>query len=254
MEINTTLYTKQPNLCIALPKGVANIDPQDDSCQIYGHDIFSYVIMRDAKFAVTSRQISANADAKIEVRRERLVDWLIYVAQEYKCSQETLYQTVDILDRCLSKAKFKKEYLQLLGITSFWIATKLDEYNPADIKDLCRLTDNSVTSAKILAMERKILEITNFQLYGTEPMTFICRFLKAGSNHFLDKTKFTYELSILLMDAMLLKLWKDTKDASTVKKVKNQFVTPWNRCCFYFLHKLIYSAANFCFNKGLCMI
>ena len=239
MEINTTLYTKQPNLCITLQKGVTNIDPHDDSCQIYGHDIFNYVLMRDAKFVVTSKQISANADAKIEVRRERLVDWLIHVAQDYKCSQETLYHTVDILDRCLSKAKFKTEYLQLLGITSFWIATKLDEYNPADIKDLCRLTENSVTSANILAMERKILEITNFELYGTEPMTFICRFLKAGSHHFLDKTKFTYELSILLMDAMLLKLWKDTKDARTVKKVKNRFVTPWNDCYFYLLHKLI---------------
>ena len=114
MEINTTLYTKQPNLCIALPKGVTNIDPHDESCQIYGHDIFSYVLMRDAKFAVTSRQISANADAKIEVRRERLVDWLIYVAQEYKCSQETLYHTVDILDRCLN--------WNLLGIGSLLLS------------------------------------------------------------------------------------------------------------------------------------
>ena len=101
-----TLYINQPNVCIALPKGVTNIDPQDDSCQIYGYDIFNYVLMRDEKFFVNSEQISTNADAKIEVRRERLVDWLIYVAQEYKCSQETLYHTVDILDRSVAALAF----------------------------------------------------------------------------------------------------------------------------------------------------
>jgi hypothetical protein len=173
------------------------------------------VVIRDARFVVTSKDISSDVDAKIEDRREHLVDWLISVAHHYKSSQETLYHAIDILDRCLSKAKFKTEHLQLLGITSFLLATKLDEYHPGEINELCRLTENSVTPIKILVMEHKILETINFETYGTEPMTFIRRYLTAAL--YANSTD-VYELSILFMDAMALRLWEDVEDACTAKK------------------------------------
>jgi len=204
---------------IPLPKGVANIDPHDDSCQIYGRDIFNYVLTRDARYVVTTKDISNDADPKLHDRRESLVDWLMSVAHHHKTSQETFYHTVDILDRCLAKTKFKPEHLQLLGVASFLIATKLDEYHPANINDLCRLTENSVTQDKMLAMEQKILMTINFETYGTEPMTFIRRYLKAAQlSHRIYKGSPTYELSILFMDAMVLKLWDDDQDARTSKK------------------------------------
>ena len=78
-------------------KGVTNIDPYDDSCQIYGKDIFNYVLARDAKLVRTSKDIKG--DSKILDRREHLVDWLTTVAHHHKTSQETFYHTVDILDR-----------------------------------------------------------------------------------------------------------------------------------------------------------
>jgi len=168
------------------------------------------------RFVVTSKDISSDVDA-IEDLREYLVAWLISVAHHYKCSQETLYHTIDILDRCLLKAKFKAEHLELLGITSFLLATKLDEYFPADIHDLCRLTEGTATPIKVLAMEHKILETVNFETYGTEPMTFIRRYLKAA-HVWQNSNNVAYELSIFFMDAMVLKLWEDPDDARTAKK------------------------------------
>jgi len=94
------------------------------------------------------------------------------------------------------------------------LATKLDEYHPADISDLCRLTEDSVTPTKVVAMEWKILETINFETYGTEPMTFIRRYLKAAL--YANSTDI-YELSILFMDAMVLRLWEDA-EACTAKK------------------------------------
>ena len=64
-------------------------------------------------------------------------------------------------------------------------------------------------------MEQKVLQIINFEAYGTEPMTFIRRYLKAAQ--FWQDTVI-YELSILFMDAMVLRLWEDAEDASTAKK------------------------------------
>ena len=68
---------------------------------------------------------------------------------------------------------------------------------------------------KIRTMEQKILETINFEVYGIEPMTFIRRYLKAAQ---LGQNMMIYELSILFMDAMVLRLWADVKDASTAKK------------------------------------
>ena len=64
-------------------------------------------------------------------------------------------------------------------------------------------------------MEQKILETIKFEVYGIEPMTFIRRYLKAAQ---LGQNMMIYELSILFMDAMVLRLWADMKDASTAKK------------------------------------
>ena len=64
-------------------------------------------------------------------------------------------------------------------------------------------------------MEQKILQTIEFEVYGIEPMTFIRRYLKAAQ---LGQNMMVYELSILFMDAMVLRLWADTKDASTPKK------------------------------------
>ena len=92
---------------------------------------------------------------------------------------------------------------------------QLDEYHPVDPQELCRLTENSFDASKVRLMEQKVLTIINFEAYGTEPMTFIRRYLKAAQ--FWDDT-IIYELSILFMDAMVLTLWEDAKDASTAKK------------------------------------
>ena len=96
-----------------------DIDPIDDSTCMYGRDIFNYIRHRDAKFVVHL------GDSNLRDSREHLVDWLISVAHHYRCSQETVCHTINILDRCLAKEDFKKKYLQLLGITAFLIATKV---------------------------------------------------------------------------------------------------------------------------------
>ena len=85
-------------------------------------------------------------------------------------------------------------------------------------------------------MEHKILETINFEVYGIEPMTFIRRYLKAAQ---LGQNMMVYELSILFMDAMVLRLWADKKDASTAKKESISY--PDLKFVFILSFKLIYS-------------
>ena len=106
---------------------LTDIDPEDDSTRPYGRQIFQYVQERDAKFSVSLNDLH-DTEPKLRERREHLLDWLVSVAHHFRCSQETLYHTVDLIDRCLTKATIKTKLLQLLGVAAFLIATKVNMF------------------------------------------------------------------------------------------------------------------------------
>ena len=56
-----------------------------------------------------------------------LVDWLVEVAEEYELHPETLFLTVNFIDRCLSKYSCARPQLQLVGVTCMLIAAKFEE-------------------------------------------------------------------------------------------------------------------------------
>jgi hypothetical protein len=53
-----------------------------------------------------------------------LVNWLIDVHLKYKLNPQTFFITVNILDQFLEKQVVYRNTLQLVGITSLWIASK----------------------------------------------------------------------------------------------------------------------------------
>lgn len=56
-----------------------------------------------------------------------LVDWLIEVHCRFQLMPETLYLTINVLDRYLSKKTASVRELQLVGIGSMLIACKYEE-------------------------------------------------------------------------------------------------------------------------------
>lgn len=65
-----------------------------------------------------------------------LVDWLVEVAQEYKLVSETLYLTVDYLDRYLSVVPLQRSQLQLLGVACMLLASKFEEIYAPSVRPL----------------------------------------------------------------------------------------------------------------------
>lgn len=53
------------------------------------------------------------------------------VAEEYRLCADTLYQTVNYLDRYLSLQPVQRSQLQLVGVTCMWIASKYEEVGAA---------------------------------------------------------------------------------------------------------------------------
>ena len=69
-----------------------------------------------------------------EKMRAILVDWLIDVHHKFELSPETLYLTVNIIDRFLSVKNVPRRELQLLGISATLMASKYEEIWAPEVK------------------------------------------------------------------------------------------------------------------------
>ncbi|CAH2054043.1 unnamed protein product [Thlaspi arvense] len=116
-----------------------------------------------------------------EKMRSILIDWLVDVHVKFDLSPETIYLTINIIDRFLSLKPVPRRELQLLGVSALLIASKYEEIWPPQVNDLVYVTDNSFSNKQILVMEKTILG--NLEWYLTVPTqyVFLVRFIKAAS-------------------------------------------------------------------------
>lgn len=105
----------------------------------------------------TQRDINENV-------RAILVDWIISVHAKFKLLPETLYLTINIIDRYFGMFNVQKSDVQLVGVAALLITTKYEEIYPPTVKDFIYLTDNTYTRAQILKMEMNILFNLQFEV------------------------------------------------------------------------------------------
>ena len=94
---------------------------------------------------------------------------------------ETLYVTIGIIDRYLSKVTIKKSQLHLLGVTALLIATKYEEIYPPDLKDLLSVSENKFTKEEVLKMEFIILQTLEFNFFAPSSLRFLERYRKISN-------------------------------------------------------------------------
>ncbi|KAK6127211.1 hypothetical protein DH2020_039054 [Rehmannia glutinosa] len=103
-------------------------------------------------------------DAQPEINekmRAILIDWLVQVHHKFELSPETLYLTINIVDRYLaSKTTLRKE-LQL-------------------VNELVCISDRTYTNEQVLKMEKRILGELEWNLTVPTPYVFLVRFIKAS--------------------------------------------------------------------------
>lgn len=59
--------------------------------------------------------------------RAILIDWLIEVHRKFELVPESLYLTINVVDRYLSREIVPRRELQLVGVSSMLIACKYEE-------------------------------------------------------------------------------------------------------------------------------
>nr|AFK34233.1 unknown [Lotus japonicus] len=140
-----------------------------------------------------------------EKMRAILVDWLIDVHTKFELSLETLYLTINIVDRFLAVKTVPRRELQLVGISSMLMAAKYEEIWPPEVNDFVCLSDRAYSHEQILVMEKIILGRLEWTLTVPTPFVFLTRFIKASvpDEGVTNMAHFLSELGMMHYDTLM---------------------------------------------------
>jgi hypothetical protein len=165
--------------------------------------------------------------------RAILIDWLVEVHLKFKLMPETLYLTVNLIDRFLEVEVIARNKLQLVGVTAMFIASKYEEIYAPECRDFVYISDKAYTREQILAMEGLMLSKLNFQLTTPNAQVFSKRFAKvAGIVGSGPRTKTellqNYLVELTLQEYSMLKYLPSTiAAAATDLALKTMGQQPW---------------------------
>ncbi|KAJ6681616.1 CYCLINS [Salix koriyanagi] len=145
------------------------------ACDIYKHLRASEMKKRPSTDFMEIIQKDINASM-----RAILVDWLVEVSEEYRLVPDTLYLTVNYIDRYLSGNLMNRQRLQLLGIACMMIAAKYEEICAPQVEEFCYITDNTYFRDEVLDMESTVLNYLKFEMTAPTAKCFLRRFVRAA--------------------------------------------------------------------------
>jgi cyclin B len=165
----------------------------------YLSEIYELYKSSEFNYMVNPNYMSINQSNINEKMRAILIDWLVDVHLKFNLLPETLFLTINIIDRYLEKKSINRNYLQLVGVTSLLIACKYEEIYPPETKALVYITDNAYNKKEVIDMESDILKTLNFEVTIVSIVKYIEYIkIKMNYNNFqFNQIMYFAELSII---------------------------------------------------------
>ncbi len=166
----------------------------------YVTEIFEYYSILEKKTAPDPSYLVFQKDIKPEMR-SILVDWLVDTHAKFRLLPETLFLTINVLDRFMSKEMVEVDRLQLLAVVALFISAKYEEVYSPSIQSYVMITgQDGFTEKEILEAERYVLQVLHFDLSYPNPMNFLRRISKADNYDIQSRTFGKYLIEISLVD------------------------------------------------------
>ncbi|KAJ0116143.1 hypothetical protein J7T55_005089 [Diaporthe amygdali] len=166
----------------------------------YGEEIFQYMRELELKMLPNPHYMT-EVQAEIQwSMRSVLMDWLVQVHNRFSLLPETLFLTVNYIDRFLSNKMVSLGKLQLVGATAIFVAAKYEEINCPSVQEIVFMVDGGYTVDEILKAERFMLSMLQFELGWPGPMSFLRRISKADDYDLETRTLAKYFLEVTIMD------------------------------------------------------
>ncbi|KAG9146482.1 hypothetical protein Leryth_011772 [Lithospermum erythrorhizon] len=136
-------------------EGVIDIDSADKKKPLavveYIDDLHVYYMKAESSSCVEPEYMTKQFDIN-ERMRGILIDWLIEVHYKFELMDETLYLTVNLIDRFLAIQNVVRKKLQLVGLTAMLLACKYEEVSVPVVEDLILISDKAYNRKEVLDM------------------------------------------------------------------------------------------------------
>lgn len=101
----------------------------------------------------------------IQTMRTPVMDWLFDVCVEFGLKHRTLQLAINVFDRFMaSAANVHTSQLQLVGITSFWIACKFEEIDVPRLANIVWVAADEYSEDDVINTEMLILKALNWDV------------------------------------------------------------------------------------------
>ncbi|XP_047319300.1 G2/mitotic-specific cyclin S13-7-like isoform X2 [Impatiens glandulifera] len=210
---------------------IINVDAGDEENELavveYIEDIYKFY-----KIVEKENRVQDYIDLQPEINekmRAVLVDWLVEVHQKFELTMETLYLTINIIDRYLSSKVTQRKELQLVGIGAMLMASKYEEIWAPEVNDFVCIADNAYTHKQVLVTEKRILERLEWNLTVATPYVFLVRFIKASGSdqdvenmaYFLAEMGIVNYSTVMFNPSLMAAAAVYVAQCTVVKKKKN---------------------------------
>ena len=143
----TTTVNADPN-SYQMTGTIDDVDARDKNDPLcvtsYVHEMYAHFRMKETVTSVRPLYMETQPHIN-EKMRSILVDWLIEVHLKFKLVPETLYLTINLIDRYLERAEVSRAKLQLVGVACLLVASKYEEIYPPELRDLVYICDRAYT-------------------------------------------------------------------------------------------------------------
>ncbi|XP_020640963.3 G1/S-specific cyclin-E2 isoform X1 [Pogona vitticeps] len=140
--------------------------------------------------------------------RAILLDWLLEVCEVYTLHRETFYLAQDFFDRfMLTQKNISKTMLQLIGITTLFIASKLEEIYAPKLQEFAYVTDGACSEDDIIKMELIVLKALKWELCPVSIVSWLNLYLQVDAAKDIPKVLLPqYSQEMFIEIAQLLDL------------------------------------------------
>ncbi|XP_015884069.3 G2/mitotic-specific cyclin-2 isoform X2 [Ziziphus jujuba] len=188
---------------------VLDIDSPDKKNQLavveYIDDLHTYYKKVESSGCVPPNYMAIIQSDINDKMRGILIDWLIEVHYKFELMDETLYLSVNLIDRFLAKQPVVRKKLQLVGVTAMLLSSKYEEVSVPVVEDLILISDKAYSRKDVLDMEKLMINTLQFNLSVPTAYVFMRRFLKAAeSDKKLELLSF-FMIELCLVEYQMLK-------------------------------------------------
>lgn len=165
----------------------------------YMMDIYHNLLLEEKNLPSMFGYMAFQTDLN-EKMRAILIDWIIDVHLKFKLTPETLFLTVNLIDRYLMEKVIDRNKLQLIGVAALLIACKYEEIFSPELRDFEHITDRAYNKDEIVSIEVEMLKLFQFNI--TVPSSYRFFEIIAEKLHF-NSQEFTfgrYLLEMFLID------------------------------------------------------